>query len=368
MLHAQFRSPARYQVTQDALNDFYDLVAKLILVYKVGPEHIYNLDETGTEKLGHRAKVIVPKEATEAIVCGASLDEHMSWLGTDQGRRHGAATADHFQGVVEDHSTCLSTARCSEGTRVCYTREPRTTSTCNFLLVAAKAFITSASFRAWMRLLVAASGCTRERPVLVLVDNHSSRFDAAMREEAAEAGIILLALPANSTHITQPLDAIPFGVFKSGSHKAVDQAQLHGVIVNNLNRIELLAPAWRDAMSPKTISAAFAKTGIYPPRGTEGHQEPEPRPLPGPAATPAQAVLQLPDPAAVYTREGWLILRNMLKIPEGHDHMWVFPRASSEARDQRRIIAAVGGDASGAGRRGRSRTSGPDVLCLCSVP
>ena len=37
-------------------------------------------------------------------------------------------------------------------------------------------------------------------------------------------------------------------------------------------------------------------------------------------------------------------------------------------RLRRRIIAVTGGDASGAGRCGPSRTSGPAVSRLCSVP
>lgn len=180
--------------------------------------------------------------------------------------------------------------------------------------------------------------------MLVVVDNHSSRFDAAMREEAAEAGIILLALPANSTHITQPLDAIPFGIFKEKSHKVVDQAQLHGVMITNVNRIALLAPAWRDAMQPKTIISAFQKTGIFPPRGEKGHQEPELKPLPVPATTPAQVVLQLPDPESAYTPDGWLKLRNLLHIPAGHDHLWVFPKHAQQRETKdggfARILAA----------------------------
>lgn len=122
-LHAQFRAPARYQVTQDALNDFYELVAKLIQHYKLRPEDIYNLDETGTEKLGHRVKVIVPKEAKEAIVCGASLDEHMTWLGTIRADGMVLPPLFIFKGSWKTIPRACRLTGAPEGSRVTYTRK-----------------------------------------------------------------------------------------------------------------------------------------------------------------------------------------------------------------------------------------------------
>lgn len=191
-----------------------------------------------------------------------------------------------------------------------------------------KAFITQATFRAWLRLFIAASKCSIDAPVLLIVDNHSSRFDAVMRQEAQDAGVIMLALPANSTHKLQPLDDSLFGQYKSGAHNAVDNALLRGEIITSANRIALISPAWRDAMTPEHIKAAFQHTGVWPPRDFPGHTEPLPQPLPQAqhSQSSSQAALQLEKPEDVYTEAGMLRIRNLLDIPDGYERVWVFPQ------------------------------------------
>jgi hypothetical protein len=135
-------------------------------------------------------------------------------------------------------------------------------------------------------------------------------------------------LPANTTHILQPLDAEPFGAYKKGAHKAIDSALLHGEVVTNMDRIALLAPAWRNAMKPGNIIDAFKLSGVWPPRGFPGHSEPSDAPLP-PAEhsqSMSQTVLKLEQPEEVYTKEGMLRIANLLKIPDGHERVWVFPK------------------------------------------
>ena len=57
-------------------------------------------------------------------------------------------------------------------------------------LSVANAWITRATFRAWLRMFISYTGVTPEKPALVLLDNHTSRFDATMREEAEAHGVI----------------------------------------------------------------------------------------------------------------------------------------------------------------------------------
>ena len=42
----------------------------------------------------------------------------------------------------------------------------------------------------WLRMFISYTGVTPEKPALVLLDNHTSRFDATMREEAEAHGVI----------------------------------------------------------------------------------------------------------------------------------------------------------------------------------
>lgn len=46
------------------------------------------------------------------------------------------------------------------------------------------------------------------RPLLLLLEGHSSHFCPDTRKLAAENGIIIFTLPPNTTHLTQPLDTL----------------------------------------------------------------------------------------------------------------------------------------------------------------
>ena len=49
------------------------------------------------------------------------------------------------------------------------------------------------------------------RPLLLLVDGHSSHFEPSVIQRAASEGVILFCLPPHTIHLTQPLDQGCFG-------------------------------------------------------------------------------------------------------------------------------------------------------------
>ena len=52
------------------------------------------------------------------------------------------------------------------------------------------------------------------RPLLLLLDGHSSHYQLNVVKKAAEEQVILFCLPPHTTHLTQPLDKGPFGPLK----------------------------------------------------------------------------------------------------------------------------------------------------------
>lgn len=52
------------------------------------------------------------------------------------------------------------------------------------------------------------------RPILLFLDGHSSHFCPEALKLAQQEEIIMLALPPNTTHLTQPLDKGVFGPLK----------------------------------------------------------------------------------------------------------------------------------------------------------
>ena len=53
-----------------------------------------------------------------------------------------------------------------------------------------------------------------KRPVILLMDGHSSHYCPETIRMAAEHQVVLFALPPNTTHITQPLDCECFAPLK----------------------------------------------------------------------------------------------------------------------------------------------------------
>lgn len=60
------------------------------------------------------------------------------------------------------------------------------------------------------------------KPVILFLDNHSSHVSLQLSEFCEEKGIILVALPPNTTHILQPLDVSFFGPLKKYWNKELE--------------------------------------------------------------------------------------------------------------------------------------------------
>ena len=104
------------------------------------------------------------------------------------------------------------------------------------------------------------------RPVLLLLDGHSSHYCPEAVRIAAENKVIIFALPPNTTHISQPLDRSCFAPLKMAWRNAC-----HEFYVNNPGRAitqydfsEIFAKSWYKAFSMNNIIAGFRVTGVCP--------------------------------------------------------------------------------------------------------
>ena len=78
----------------------------------------------------------------------------------------------------------------------------------------AKGWMTAVIFKKWFRrhFLRYASAA---RPIILLMDGHSSHYCPETIELAAKEGVILFTLPPNTTHLTQSLDKGVLGLLRS---------------------------------------------------------------------------------------------------------------------------------------------------------
>ena len=105
------------------------------------------------------------------------------------------------------------------------------------------------------------------RPLLLLMDGHSSHYCPATIKYAAKERVILFTLPPNTTHLTQPLDKAIFGPLKVFWRQACHQFVVKnpGVHVTKHNFSSVFSEAWIQALTPKNIVSGFRTTGVYPP-------------------------------------------------------------------------------------------------------
>ena len=103
------------------------------------------------------------------------------------------------------------------------------------------------------------------RPLLLLVDGHSSHYCPETIFMAAEENGVVFTFPPNTTHMTQPLDKGCFGPLKMEWRKVCHEYLLKnpGMKINDFSFNALFAEAWLRSMSMKNISG-FRTTGLFP--------------------------------------------------------------------------------------------------------
>ena len=105
------------------------------------------------------------------------------------------------------------------------------------------------------------------RPLLLLLDGHSSHYCPSTIKHAARERVIVFTLPPNTTHLTQPLDKGIFGPVKIAWREACHHFLVKnpGMSVTKHNFSSVFSEAWIKALSVRNILSGFRTTGVYPP-------------------------------------------------------------------------------------------------------
>ena len=104
------------------------------------------------------------------------------------------------------------------------------------------------------------------RPLLILMDGHSSHFSPQFVNKAAEEQILVFCLPLHTTHLAQPLDKGVFSPLKQAWREICHDYVVKnpGKVVTRFQFSSLFGQAWQKAMTPENIMAGFRVTGVYP--------------------------------------------------------------------------------------------------------
>lgn len=104
------------------------------------------------------------------------------------------------------------------------------------------------------------------RPLLLLMDGHSSHFSPVFVNKAAEEQVLVFCLPPHSSHRTQPLDKGIFSPLKRAWREVCHSYTLShpDKVVTRFQFSSLFGQAWAQAMTPQNIMSGFKVTGVYP--------------------------------------------------------------------------------------------------------
>jgi len=104
------------------------------------------------------------------------------------------------------------------------------------------------------------------RPLLLLLDGHSSHYNIEAIKLARESDVITFTLVPHTTHEMQPLDTVVFGPLKkSWNEECHEFVQSHpGKVITKYKFSEIFSKAWLKSMVPANIISGFKVCGIYP--------------------------------------------------------------------------------------------------------
>lgn len=129
-------------------------------------------------------------------------------------------------------------------------------------------WITKDSFFAFIQYFIRLTGAGVDGKVVALmVDNHTSRFSEEMWIYAAENGVLLFALPSNSTGKMQPVDVGPGKEFRAALNRIHDDESVN-FKADPLGRDNIvgrvLHRAWDAGFTRRAILVGWKNSGFFP--------------------------------------------------------------------------------------------------------
>uniref|UniRef100_A0A2C9LW81 HTH CENPB-type domain-containing protein n=1 Tax=Biomphalaria glabrata TaxID=6526 RepID=A0A2C9LW81_BIOGL len=151
-----------------------------------------------------------------------------------------------------------------------YKRIPRTNLLQDFpeaiLQVSSNGWITAAIFFTWMKEIFIPFTKDLPKPILLLVDCHTSHTPLLETSIlCSENQIILYCLLPHASHVIQPLDQAFYGAMKSAWADAIkEHRDISGEGINLESFAGVLKPVWKKVATQEIAASSFRAAGIYP--------------------------------------------------------------------------------------------------------
>ena len=246
---ANMISAARKSATSNPfiVNDFYDVIEKIIIDHKLNPKQVWNCDESGFPTDPSKSKVISPRgEVAYKITWGAGR-ENISTLAACNAAGRALDpliifAGKHFQSTWKGEKPLPNT----------------------MYGISSNGWMTTVVFFQWFTRFTEQ---VKERPLLLIYDGHLSHVSVELIEKAIAEEVIIVKLPPHVTDKLQPLDVCCFGPLKREWERHLcKRVNLLGPkeTISKGTFVDLLSEVWHKGLSPNNIIAGFRATGIFP--------------------------------------------------------------------------------------------------------
>ena len=236
-------------MTIENMKVYFDLLREVYdkFDFENHPEAIYNMDETGVP-LEPRPPKVVAKRGQKKVRCRTSGQKaQITVIGC------GSATGQILPPFIIYAAKKLNHL---------WMRDEVTGSRYS---VSDKGWVDQRLFYYWLKDHFL-NNAVSHRPLLLLLDGHSSHFEPQSIEFAKENDIVIFCLPPQTTHECQPLDVGLFGPLKKywqqECHKFYQKNP--GLVITKLNFNRTFRVAWLQAVSPSNVCGGFRKSGVLP--------------------------------------------------------------------------------------------------------
>ncbi|XP_078589556.1 uncharacterized protein LOC144869927 [Branchiostoma floridae x Branchiostoma japonicum] len=242
----------RDAIDREVVKDFFTLLSETMAKNGLDgqPHRVYNADETGFELDPQRKKVVsFAKMNAPATSVRKGTRDHITSMECV------AANGTALPPMIIFSKSYPSTAYSLDGPdNAVYATTP-------------SGFIEADIFLSWLDKCFNRFS-SPERPVLLLLDQHSTHVTTEAIDFAIKNDIILMGLPPHSSHFLQPLDAQggPFNRMKDVYEDVVNDVTLvrpnYFVTKSSFSKIYKIVR--EKTLSMEVIKTGFRKTGVYP--------------------------------------------------------------------------------------------------------
>jgi hypothetical protein len=241
----------RAEATEDGLRTFMWEMSKHVLERGLTSDRIFNMDETGFAQKNKAKKVIAVHGSRNVWSKSVEASFHLTIVACVGA--NGFVVPPLYVVPGQRLNRDVMDACPIDGSAVS---------------VAKKGFMNSALFLRWLDHFSRNVPEIVQRPIVLVYDGYASHYNDEIVERAIQLNIILVLLPANSTHLIQPLDIAIFKPFKTALKRRMEKFMIDNAVTafSKKDAIEVTSDAWVEGVVNKgeIIVSGFRASGIWP--------------------------------------------------------------------------------------------------------